>query len=337
MKLLNNYNEIKNWRKLKIKCVILSFFLSLLYFVSNSHIYAYDFDNFYDSSESTQYLIPIGNIIQIDANLKNVIVKGNIDNTPFKVGDTILTIKNNKIDSFEKYNKVLNSLEVNINVPILINRNSQLLTVYANKDNLNSISCNNILSGFATLTYINPQNNEFGAVGHGITMGRNKLNIKDGYISNTQNIYIQKSYRGDVGCLSGEKSTTIGNFNRNEKYGINGNVTSFSVSKLPKYKVAKLNEIHTGKAQIILNTTSSDNNKYDIEITKVENQNKPDDKTFKLKITDKRLLNKTGGIVQGMSGTPIIQDNKIIGAISHAIENDPCVGYGVYIKWMLEQ
>ncbi|TQW81424.1 SpoIVB peptidase S55 domain-containing protein, partial [Clostridioides difficile] len=75
--------------------------------------------------------------------------------------------------------------------------------------------------------------------------------------------------------------------------------------------------------------------KYNIEIIDIENQKHPESKSFKIKITDKKLLAQTGGIVQGMSGTPIVQDNKIIGAVSHAIENDPAVGYGVFIKWML--
>ena len=75
--------------------------------------------------------------------------------------------------------------------------------------------------------------------------------------------------------------------------------------------------------------------KYDIEILKIENQTSPSPKTFKIKIVDEDLLRDTGGIVQGMSGTPIIQNGKIIGAVSHALENNPKVGYGVYIKWML--
>ena len=81
-----------------------------------------------------------------------------------------------------------------------------------------------------------------------------------------------------------------------------------------------------------------DNNyeKFDIEIINIEKQKMPKSKTFKIRIIDNKLLQLTGGIVQGMSGTPIIQDDKIIGAISHAIENDPTTGYAVFIKWMLE-
>jgi len=83
-----------------------------------------------------------------------------------------------------------------------------------------------------------------------------------------------------------------------------------------------------------LGTTNNKTKKYDIEILSIENQAEPKCKSFKIKVTDKNLLKQTGGIVQGMSGTPIIQDDKIIGAVSHAVENDPSIGYGLYIKWM---
>ena len=85
-----------------------------------------------------------------------------------------------------------------------------------------------------------------------------------------------------------------------------------------------------------MQTDSKTFNKYDIQIIDIQNQKSPKSKTLKIRITDKDLLIKTGGIVQGMSGTPIIQDNKIIGAISHAVENDPALGYGVFIQWMID-
>ena len=90
-----------------------------------------------------------------------------------------------------------------------------------------------------------------------------------------------------------------------------------------------------GKAEIILQNQSNKCEKYDIEIISIERQKSPSPKTFKIRITDKDLLVRTGGIVQGMSGTPIVQGDKIIGAVSHAVENDPTLGYGVFIGWMM--
>ena len=109
------------------------------------------------------------------------------------------------------------------------------------------------------------------------------------------------------------------------------------LSNYKKYKVAEVDEVKLGKAQIILQNKSNVCKKYNVEIINIEKQRKPDSKGIKIKITDPQLLKETGGIVQGMSGTPIVQGNKIVGAVSHALENNPTVGYGVYIKWMLEE
>ena len=185
-------------------------------------------------------------------------------------------------------------------------------------------------------TYINPQTNEFGAVGHSINIGNAKqIPIKAGEISTTTNLDIQKSYRGNVGCINANKNYLIGNFNTNTQYGIKGITKNIDFSNEEKYKVASLDEVELGNAQIILQNKQNKCVKYDIEILKIENQTSPSPKTFKIKIVDEDLLRDTGGIVQGMSGTPIIQNGKIIGAVSHALENNPKVGYGVYIKWML--
>lgn len=132
-----------------------------------------------------------------------------------------------------------------------------------------------------------------------------------------------------------KRENIIGSFTENTDFGIRGQINNFDISKLKKYKVASLDEVKLGKAQIILQDNFNKCKKYNIEIIDIENQKHPESKSFKIKITDKKLLAQTGGIVQGMSGTPIVQDNKIIGAVSHAIENDPAVGYGVFIKWML--
>ena len=173
---------------------------------------------------------------------------------------------------------------------------------------------------------------------HPISLGSSrKIKIKDGYISTTTNLNIEKSYRGSVGCISAKPKDYIGKFTDNTDFGIKGDILKFDTSNYEKYKVASLNEVETGNAQIILQTSNEGCKKFDIEILNIENQKTPKSKTFKIHITDKELLQLTGGIVQGMSGTPIVQGDKIIGAISHAVENDPTTGYAVFIKWMIEE
>lgn len=315
----------------KLKFIYFSIFLFLLYFFSSVSIYA-------EANEKSEekYLIPIGNVIQIDAELKNLLVKNTSENSPFNIGDVILSINNKYVNNYGEFSNHLSSLP-NDNIDVLISRSSNNITIHTNKEELEKINFNNLLSGFATLTYIDSDINEFRAVAHPISVGNTrKIPIKSGTISSISNIDFKPSVKGNVGCINGQRLSSIGQFTYNSDFGIKGKITNFDVTNFKKYKVASLSEIKPGKAHILLNANDGEPKKYDIQIINICNQKTPQPKTIKFKITDKELLNKSGGVVQGMSGTPIIQDNKIIGAVSHAIENDPSLGYAVFIKWMME-
>lgn len=316
----------------KFKIITLSLLLFGVYFFTNSLIYAQT-----EKASANDYLIPSGKILQIDAELRNLIVRNICDNSPFVVGDYIEQVNDVNINSYSDFSKLLLSLPYEQKIPVVINRGDRSLTISTTRDILEKISFNNIISGFATLTYINPETMEFGAVAHPINIGGSKkVPIKNGTISTTTSLNIEKSYRGSVGSISATKKDTIGQFNLNTSYGIKGTISNYNLSDLKKYKVASLDEVKLGKAQIILQSNNEECKKYDIEIISIDNQKSPSAKTFKIRILDKDLMLKTGGIVQGMSGTPIVQGDKIIGAVSHAVENDPSLGYGVFIKWMLE-
>ncbi|WP_343344916.1 SpoIVB peptidase S55 domain-containing protein [Terrisporobacter petrolearius] len=280
----------------------------------------------------------MGNILQIDAQLKNIIVRNEINSCPLKIGDSILKVEDNDINSYEDFNYVISSLTKTNDVSVLIRRENSVFCLKCDKNALEKINFNNLISGFATLTYINPETKEFGAVAHSINIGTTKkIPIKKGCISFTDNLNIRKSSKGNVGCINATKNNVIGEFNDNTTFGIKGSVDNIDLSNHKKYRVAEVDEVKLGKAQIILQNKSNTCKKYNIEIINIEKQRKPDSKGIKIKITDPQLLKETGGIVQGMSGTPIVQGNKIVGAVSHALENNPTVGYGVYIKWMLEE
>ena len=304
----------------------------LLYFFSVGFIYAEA-----NIKNDSKYLIPIGNIMQIDAELQSLMVRNTFNDSPFKIGDSLISVNNTKINNYADFSNLLNSLPDDNFVKVEIKRNNEISNLSVSKDILEKVNFNNIISGFATLTYINPINNTFGAVAHPLSVGLNRsLSIKNGSVSTTHNLIIDKSYKGNVGCINGQKSEFIGNFKDNTNFGIKGKIHASDFSKFKKYKVADLNEIKPGKASILLQISNDDAKEYEISILNVKKQRNPESKTFKIEIKDKKLLSMTGGIVQGMSGTPIIQNDKIIGAISHAVENDPSIGYGVYIGWMLE-
>jgi len=325
---------LKNSSKkfLNIKLSLFICLLFLLYFLSNNLIYAKSF-----TKNENDFLIPIGNVLHIEAELENVIVRSSIKDSPFILGDEVISINNINIKNYSDFSNTLNNSNINPNeIYITLKRNNHLINIITKKEKLEEINFSNNISGFATLTYINPTDSTFGAVAHPIGLGNSrKVKIKNGYISTTTSLNIEKSYRGNVGCISAKPQNYIGKFIDNTDFGIKGNIVEFDISNLKQYKVASLDEVRTGNAQIILQTSDNNYEKFDIEILNIEKQKMPKSKTFKIRINDNKLLQLTGGIVQGMSGTPIIQDDKIIGAISHAIENDPTTGYAVFIKWML--
>jgi len=317
----------------KINGLVLIFFYVFLYFFSNNFIYSQSLEK-----SDCEYLIPMGNILQIDAQLKNIIVRNEINGCPLKMGDSILKVEDNDINSYEDFNYVISSLTKTDDISVLIRRENSVFCLKCDKNALERVNFNNLISGFATLTYINPETKEFGAVAHSINIGTTKkIPIKKGCISFTDNLNIRKSSKGNVGCINATKNNVIGEFDDNTTFGIKGSVDNIDLSNHKKYRVAEVDEVKLGKAQIILQNKSNTCKKYNIEIINIEKQRKPDSKGIKIKITDPQLLRETGGIVQGMSGTPIVQGNKIVGAVSHALENNPTVGYGVYIKWMLEE
>ena len=327
------FSKKNNKKIFNTKFSLLVCLLFLIYFFSNNLIYAKSI-----TKTENESLIPIGNVIHIETELENIIVRNSINSSPFNLGDEIISINNINIKNYIDLSNILNSLPNNSNIiNVTVKRNNHLINIKTIKEKLDEVNLTNNISGFATLTYINPINGEFGAVAHPISLGSyRKINIKSGFISTTSNLNIEKSYRGNVGCISAKPKDYIGKFNNNTNFGIKGNIVKLDTSNFKSYKVASLNEVMVGKAQILLQTNNEACKKFDIEILNIENQRFPKPKTFKIRITDKELLDLTGGIVQGMSGTPIIQNDKIIGAISHAVENDPTTGYAVFIKWMME-
>lgn len=195
------------------------------------------------------------------------------------------------------------------------------------------------ISGIGTLTYVDPESKMYGALGHEI-IDRNtmlKMEIKNGKIYNSLVTGITKSSNGNPGEKNAVFYTNevFGNIKKNTVSGIFGDYTD-STDGFKEYKVANLNEIKLGEAKILTVLSNNDVKEYTINITRL-NDSKTKFKNILFDITDEELLNKTGGIVQGMSGSPIIQDNKIIGAVTHVVVDNPKKGYGIYITNMLNE
>lgn len=193
--------------------------------------------------------------------------------------------------------------------------------------------------GVGTLTYVK-KNLSFGSLGHPITSPNGELvSCKNGGVFNCVINGVEKGRRGAAGELKGSFSyeKRIGNLNVNNRFGAFG-----SFSSVPNFckesdviSVADVSEVVPGKAEIYCTLEDNVRKKYQVEIVKATHQTSPADKGLVIHVTDPDLLEKTGGIVQGMSGSPIVQNGKLVGAVTHVFVNDPTRGYGIYAKWML--
>ena len=194
------------------------------------------------------------------------------------------------------------------------------------------------INGIGTLTYIDPATKRFGALGHEIieTTTAQKFEIKDGKIFDATVSNIEKSIDGRAGEKNAtyDKTTTVGEIDNNDITGIYGNYQK-EITNEEQIEVGKIDEVTKGKATI--RTVINDNEVKDYEINIIGIDPTSKTKNILFEITDQNLINKTGGIVQGMSGSPIIQNNKIIGAVNYVIVNDTKKGYGIFITKMLEE
>lgn len=200
-------------------------------------------------------------------------------------------------------------------------------------------------AGVGTISFYEPDTGMFAALGHGILdVDTEKIvDISTGEVVTSNIVSITKGQKGKPGEIRGsiEKGKVIGKVYSNTEFGIFGKLNSISILKTnnvsKELEVLPRTEVKTGKAKIICTIENNKQEEYEIEIEKIYKNNNLDNKSMVIKVTDERLIEKTGGIIQGMSGSPIIQDGKFVGAITHVMVNDPTIGYGVFADMMLKQ
>jgi stage IV sporulation protein B len=192
------------------------------------------------------------------------------------------------------------------------------------------------VTGIGTVTYYDAEEGAFGALGHGISdfSGTATLPINGGEVVSSAVREVVRGVSGTAGRLKGEfdTSNTLGVILKNTDKGIFGTADAPNGEPIP---MAQCEEVHTGKAVIYSNVQADKVETYDIEIVKCYDKKQANGRDMLIRITDADLLKTTGGIVQGMSGSPIIQDGKLVGAVTHVLVNDPTRGYGIFIENML--
>lgn len=311
---------------------------------------------------SETVLIPGGHSVGVRMDVKGVLVVGleeieTIDGkrvnpgilAGLQIGDTILEINGTKVYKADEVQALVNKIQGD--VKLKVKRKNQKLTinltpVVAKEDKLYKLGVwvKDKTAGIGTLTYYNPVDQTFGALGHAIVDPEtgSVLSVDKGQLLQAQVQSIQEGTAGTPGEIRGifyEAESPLGGLEKNSVYGIFGN--AYHPIENPLYKkplvVGTQDQVEKGKAYIL--TTLDDNklDRFEIEIEKIDHQSEPGDKGMVIKVTDKRLLEKSGGIVQGMSGSPIIQNDRIIGAVTHVFVNNPKKGYGIFIEWMLQE
>lgn len=299
----------------------------------------------------SDYIIPGGETLGIEVKSEGIIVIGfyqingkyNKGNPSLKSGDYITKINGIQINSIDELTKIV---EKNIDkgyVSITYKRNgkekeSKLELIKDGDIYKTGLYVKDSITGIGTLSYIDPQTKIFGALGHEIVESNSNtlVEIKSGEIFRNYITSIEKSTSGVAGSKNAKfyYETKYGKISKNSKVGIYGTYEEELPNK-DSLQVGEIEDVKIGPATIKTVLKGEEIGEYDIEITKI-------DRTASIKnisfiINDKTLLDKTGGVVQGMSGSPIIQNDKIIGAVTHVIIDNPTTGYGIFITTMLKE
>lgn len=265
-------------------------------------------------------------------------------------GDAILKIEDIEIDNIGDVDRIINlPTFAGKEVDLIVMRNGKEQTipitpvfdVLSQKYKL-GLWVRNSASGVGTLTYVKQSDFRFGAVGHPIidsSLGEN-FEVESGNIYKCRLLGIKKGEKnnpGEIRSTINLSDDAIGLADTNCKYGVYGNILNKGV--IDASRTATLGgrlSVELGDAQIYCSLDNEGVKAYDVKIIKANKQKSADDKSMIIKVTDKELLAKTGGIIQGMSGSPIVQNGKVVGAITHVFVNDPTRGYGVYVDWMID-
>lgn len=307
-------------------------------------------------------VVPTGNLIGLKLYTNGALVIGttevkNIENKiekPYesiniKEGDTILEVDHQEIDSTQTLQKIVNESSGR-DIEIKYARAGETYTANIKPANTAKdeyklgLWIRDSASGVGTMAFYEPESKKFAALGHGISDGDTGelLDIQTGELVNSKIVSVSKGRKGIPGEIKGSisKQATIGTVMQNTNFGIFGSLNENIITN-NKYsaglEIALRDEIELGEATILSTVNNNDTQEYKVEITSIDSENNSNNKSMQIKITDEKLLNNTGGIICGMSGSPIIQNNKIVGALTNVLVSDPQIGYGVFADIMIKE
>ena len=313
-------------------------FLSILSVILPFHVLAY-----------SNYLIVGGENIGIDVKNNGILIIGfyKINNeynkNNLKIGDVIKKVNQIEVSSINELTETIEKEQVDNEVTFTIERNKttkeiNFKLIKENNKYKTGLYVKDSITGIGTLTYIDPTTSIYGALGHEILESKTmqSIEVKTGTIFESEITSIDRSSEGNAGTKNAKFNykNTFGTITKNTESGIYGKY-NIELPNKELIEVGNPNEIKTGEAKILTVLEGNQVEEFEINIISVEKNSNI--KNIYFEITDKNLINKTGGIVQGMSGSPIIQNNKIVGAVTHVIVKEPITGYGIFITTMLEE
>lgn len=314
---------------MKKKLIILTSLLSML----PANVLAY-----------SNYIYAGGENIGISISSVGVLVVGFYENNNSKlnVGDYILKVNGYDVDGVDDLVELVNKYQTSGKVNLTIKRNDKIKTIEyelikTNDEYKTGIYVKDSINGIGTLTYIDPETKIYGALGHEIIESNSNeiIDIDDGYIFESNVSSIDRSFDGHPGVKNAKlnKNNKYGTIEKNTNKGIYGSYNETINDNL--IEVGNMNDLSLGNATIRTVLSNNEVKEYQIKITKIDK--KSETKNIYFEIIDEELINKTGGIVQGMSGSPIIQNNKIYGAVTHVVVENVKSGYGIFITTMLSE
>ena len=297
----------------------------------------------------SNYVIPGGNNIGIEVNNNGIIVVGfykinnKYNNNDLKLGDIIIGVNDTSVYTIDEMVKSIEDNVKNNKIKLKIIRNNKEMSIDFNLVNVEGIYKTGLyvkdsISGIGTLTYIDPETRIYGALGHEIIESNSmtSVEVRDGTIFESFVTSIDRSTTGNAGTKNAKfnEDNIYGDVKKNTESGIYG-IYKENIDKNNLIEVGNPEDLKLGKAYIYTVVEGNEVKMYEINITNISYNSKI--KNISFEVVSEELLNITGGIVQGMSGSPIIQNNKIFGAVTHVVVSKPNTGYGIFITSMLSE
>lgn len=290
---------------------------------------------------AAQLLIPVGEVVALELENDCVTVAAFEGDGcgELQVGDEICAINGRTIDCPSDVRAALEASHGTVEVEVLRGKERlcfQLTPKITADGPRLGVYLRQGVTGIGTVTYFDPDTETFAALGHGVnTPDGQAVDMDKGFAYSARVLSVRRGKIGQPGQLMGAlgASDPLGTLSDNTAMGVFGKCSGWKGQPIP---AAQSHEVRTGSARILSTVSGDAPQEYSVEILKIYPNSGKEGRNMLIKVTDPELLRTTGGIVQGMSGSPIIQDGKLVGAVTHVLVNDPTTGYGIFIENMLD-